>query len=53
MKKWGAYVGGFAAIGLGVFLMIYRPDKFEISIGLCVAGLASLGVGYKYLGNVK
>ena len=47
MKGWKTWAGGLAAIGCGMYLIIFQPERFEYGAGLVSLGLLGMGIGHK------
>jgi len=47
MGGWKTWAGSLIAIGLGIYMIIFHPDRFEYGAGLVSIGLISMGIGHK------
>lgn len=46
MKGWKTWVGGLIAVGCGMYLLIFTPEK-EFGITLISIGFMGVGIGHK------
>ena len=47
MRGWKTWAGGVIAVGVGLYLVVFQPERFEFGAGLMSLGFIGMGIGHK------